>query len=72
MTVEDINKVREDFKKAAQRADEAGFDIIEIHGAHGYLLHSFFSPLSNQRNDQYGGNFENRIRFAMELSLIHI
>ena len=67
MTVEDINKVREDFKKAAQRADKAGFDIIEIHGAHGYLLHSFFSPLSNQRNDQYGGNFENRIRFAMEI-----
>ena len=67
MTVEDINKVREDFKKAAQRADKAGFDIIEIHGAHGYLLHSFFSPLSNQRNDQYGGSFENRIRFALEV-----
>ena len=67
MTLEDINKVREDFKKAAQRADKAGFDIIEIHGAHGYLLHSFFSPLSNQRNDQYGGSFENRIRFAMEI-----
>ena len=67
MTVEDINKVREDFKKAAQRADKAGFDIIEIHGAHGYLLHSFFSPLSNQRNDQYGGSFENRIRFALEI-----
>ena len=67
MTVEDINKVREDFKKAAQRADKAGFDIIEIHGAHGYLLHSFFSPLSNQRHDQYGGSFENRIRFALEI-----
>ena len=67
MTVEDINKVREDFKKAAQRADKAGFDIIEIHGAHGYLLHSFFSPLSNQRSDQYGGSFENRIRFALEV-----
>ena len=67
MTVEDINKVREDFKKAAQRADKAGFDIIEIHGAHGYLLHSFFSPLSNRRNDQYGGSFENRIRFALEI-----
>ena len=67
MTVEDIKKVREDFKKAAQRADKAGFDIIEIHGAHGYLLHSFFSPLSNQRNDQYGGSFENRIRFALEI-----
>ena len=67
MTVEDINKVREDFKKAAQRADKAGFDIIEIHGAHGYLLHSFFSPLSNQRNDQYGGSFENRIKLALEI-----
>ena len=67
MTVEDIDKVRDDFKKAAQRADKAGFDIIEIHGAHGYLLHSFFSPLSNQRNDQYGGSFENRIRFAVEI-----
>ena len=67
MTFEDINKVREDFKIAAQRADKAGFDIIEIHGAHGYLLHSFFSPLSNQRNDQYGGSFENRIRFALEI-----
>ena len=67
MTVEDINKVREDFKKAAQRADKAGFDIIEIHGAHGYLLHSFFSPLSNQRNDKYGGSFENRIRLALEI-----
>ena len=67
MTVQDINKVREDFKKAAQRADKAGFDIIEIHGAHGYLLHSFFSPLSNQRNDQYGGSFENRIRLALEI-----
>ncbi len=67
MTVDDINKVREDFTKAAQRADKAGFDIIEIHGAHGYLLHSFFSPLSNQRNDQYGGSFENRIRFALEI-----
>ena len=67
MTIEDINRVKEDFKKAAIRANIAGFDIIEIHGAHGYLLHSFFSPISNMRNDQYGGNFENRIRFAMEI-----
>ncbi len=67
MTIEDINKVRGDFKKAAQRADKAGFDIIEIHGAHGYLLHSFFSPLSNQRHDEYGGSFENRIRLALEI-----
>ena len=67
MTIEDINRVKEDFKNAAIRANIAGFDIIEIHGAHGYLLHSFFSPISNMRNDQYGGNFENRIRFAMEI-----
>ena len=67
MTIEDINRVKEDFKNAALRANIAGFDIIEIHGAHGYLLHSFFSPISNMRNDQYGGNFENRIRFAMEI-----
>ena len=67
MTIEDINRVKEDFKNAAIRANIAGFDIVEIHGAHGYLLHSFFSPISNMRNDQYGGNFENRIRFAMEI-----
>ena len=67
MTIEDINRVKKDFKNAAIRANIAGFDIIEIHGAHGYLLHSFFSPISNMRNDQYGGNFENRIRFAMEI-----
>ena len=67
MTIEDINKVKEEFKQAAQRADKAGFDIIEIHGAHGYLLHSFFSPISNHRNDIYGGSFENRIRFALEV-----
>ena len=67
MTIEDINRVKEDFKNAAIRANIAGFDILEIHGAHGYLLHSFFSPISNMRNDQYGGTFENRIRFAMEI-----
>ena len=66
MTIEDIEKVKSDFKKAAQRADKAGFEIIEIHGAHGYLLHSFFSPISNRRNDKYGGGFENRTRFALE------
>ena len=67
MTIEDINRVKEDFKNAAIRANIAGFDILEIHGAHGYLLHSFFSPISNMRKDQYGGNFDNRIRFAMEI-----
>jgi len=67
MSLEDINNVKQAFKAAAHRADKAGFDIIEIHGAHGYLLHSFFSPISNQRSDQYGGSFENRIRFAKEI-----
>jgi 2,4-dienoyl-CoA reductase-like NADH-dependent reductase (Old Yellow Enzyme family) len=67
MTLDDIRKVRNEFKEAAQRADNAGFDIIEIHGAHGYLLHSFFSPISNKRDDEYGGSFENRIRFALEI-----
>ena len=67
MTIEDINTVKNEFKTAAQRADKAGFDIIEIHGAHGYLLHSFFSPISNKRDDIYGGSFENRIRFALEV-----
>ena len=66
MTIEDIEKVKSDFKKAALRADKAGFEIIEIHGAHGYLLHSFFSPISNKRNDKYGGSFENRTRLALE------
>jgi len=68
MTVEDINNLKDDFKKAAQRANKSGFDMVEIHGAHGYLLHSFFSPISNKRNDAYGGNFENRIRLSLEIT----
>ena len=55
------------FGQAARRALEAGFQIIEIHAAHGYLLHEFFSPLSNFRNDEYGGSFENRTRIAREV-----
>lgn len=62
-----INKVISDFAEAAQRALKAGFKVIEIHAAHGYLVHQFLSPLSNQRNDQYGGGFENRIRFLLEI-----
>lgn len=62
-----IKKVIADFKDAAKRAVKAGFKVIEIHAAHGYLLHSFLSPLSNQRQDEYGGSFENRIRIVLEV-----
>ena len=67
MTKEDIIQVRKDFKSSAIRSLEAGFEVIEIHGAHGYLIHSFLSPLSNHRTDEYGGSFENRTRFVREI-----
>lgn len=66
LTETGIRKVKDDFKAAAIRALKAGFQVIEIHGAHGYLLHNFLSPLSNQRTDEYGGSFENRIRLLVE------
>jgi 2,4-dienoyl-CoA reductase-like NADH-dependent reductase (Old Yellow Enzyme family) len=56
------------FRQAAQRSARLGFDAIELHAAHGYLLHSFISPLSNRRNDGYGGSFENRMRFPLEVA----
>lgn len=62
-----IRRVVDNFRKAAERAKRAGFKIIEIHAAHGYLLHEFLSPLSNQRQDQYGGSFENRTRLLLEV-----
>ncbi|MDT0687242.1 NADPH dehydrogenase NamA [Autumnicola psychrophila] len=62
-----IKKVITDFKAAAKRAVKAGFKVVEIHAAHGYLLHQFLSPISNQRNDNYGGGFENRIRLLLEV-----
>ncbi|WP_316636122.1 NADH:flavin oxidoreductase/NADH oxidase [uncultured Flavobacterium sp.] len=62
-----IQKVISDFKAATKRAVEAGYQVLEIHGAHGYLLHQFLSPLTNIRKDEYGGSFENRIRFALEI-----
>lgn len=62
-----IENVITDFKNAAKRAVAAGFDVIEIHAAHGYLLHQFLSPLSNRREDEYGGSFENRIRLLLDI-----
>ncbi len=62
-----IRKVVADFRAAAGRALAAGFRVIELHAAHGYLLHQFLSPLSNQRTDAYGGSFENRIRLLLEV-----
>ena len=67
LSADGIVKVIDDFKKAAQRALAAGFKVIEIHAAHGYLLHQFLSPLSNLRKDEYGGSFENRIRLLIEV-----
>ncbi|CAF3445676.1 unnamed protein product [Fusarium graminearum] len=66
-TKEDIKELKNDFLAAAKRAIRAGFDVIEIHAAHGYLLHQFLSPVSNQRTDEYGGSFENRIRVVLEI-----
>ena len=67
MTVEEIHATVLAFAEASQRAMAAGFDAVEIHSAHGYLLHQFLSPLSNHRDDHYGGPFENRTRFLVEV-----
>ncbi|MCL5006162.1 MAG: NADH:flavin oxidoreductase/NADH oxidase [Acidobacteria bacterium] len=67
LTVEGIRRVTAAFAQAARHARQAGFDVIEIHAAHGYLVHEFLSPLSNHRQDQYGGSFENRTRLAREV-----
>jgi len=66
-TKEYIKKVVEAYVASAKRAVQAGVDVIEIHNAHGYLLHSFISPISNKRTDEYGGSFENRIRLTLEV-----
>jgi 2,4-dienoyl-CoA reductase-like NADH-dependent reductase (Old Yellow Enzyme family) len=66
MTVAEIHELRDAFTVAAERSYHAGFRVIEIHAAHGYLMHEFLSPLSNQRTDDYGGSFENRTRFLRE------
>ncbi len=64
---EEIKQIIEDFKNAAIRSLKAGYQILELHAAHGYLIHQFLSPLSNKRQDQYGGSFQNRIRLLIEI-----
>jgi 2,4-dienoyl-CoA reductase-like NADH-dependent reductase (Old Yellow Enzyme family) len=63
----DLRKVPDDFGDSARRAVDAGFEVIEVHAAHGYLLHEFLSPLSNRRTDRYGGELTNRMRFPLEV-----
>ncbi|MHA3048294.1 NADH:flavin oxidoreductase/NADH oxidase [Acinetobacter sp. ANC 4639] len=67
LTLDEIQTVKQDFAAAAQRAVDAGFELIEVHAAHGYLMHQFLSPLSNLRQDQYGGSLENRMRLTLEV-----
>ena len=68
MTIAEIERTIEDFRMGATHALDAGFDVVEVHGAHGYLLHSFCSPLSNRRADAYGGSLENRIRLPLAVA----
>jgi len=67
MSVDEIKRTVAGFADAAQRAVAAGFDLVEIHAAHGYLIHQFLSPISNHRTDEYGGDFENRTRFLVQV-----
>ncbi|KIS71603.1 uncharacterized protein UMAG_00046 [Mycosarcoma maydis] len=68
LTTEDINKLQDKFVQSARWAFEAGYDYVELHSAHGYLMHSFLSPLTNQRTDEYGGSLENRARFLLNVA----
>lgn len=70
LTKDEIKEIQSAFRDAAVRAAKAGFKWLEIHGAHGYLINSFYSPLSNFRTDEYGGSFENRIRFLVETTTL--
>ncbi|MBW4661293.1 MAG: NADH:flavin oxidoreductase/NADH oxidase [Drouetiella hepatica Uher 2000/2452] len=67
LDLEEISQIKDAFVQSARRSLEAGFKVIELHAAHGYLVHQFLSPLANQRQDQYGGSFENRIRLLQEI-----
>jgi len=67
MTKDDIRAMADAWAQGARRANDAGFDVLEIHGAHGYLIHQFLSPHANKRTDEYGGSMENRMRFAIEV-----
>lgn len=68
LTKEEITAITKDFITAANNAVSAGFDVIELHAAHGYLLHQFYSPLSNRRSDEYGGSFAGRVKFLLEVA----
>lgn len=70
LSIQDIHRIQSDFVRGAERAVEAGFEYIEIHGAHGYLGTQFLSPITNRREDNYGGSLENRQRFLLELFLM--
>lgn len=67
LSVTEIKAIVQQFKKSAKLAVDAGFDVVELHAAHGYLIHQFLSPLSNIRTDEYGGSFQNRIRILLEI-----
>jgi len=68
LTVGEIDTLVSKFSDAATRANDAGFDVVEVHAAHGYLLHEFLSPLTNQRDDEYGGDLEGRMRFPLRVA----
>ena len=68
LNLKKINKIKKDFVNSAKLSNKSGFDLLEVHMAHGYLLHQFFSPISNKRNDQYGGNLIKRSKFLLEIA----